>query len=84
MVNRALVLIQLIQFIQNALPPGLRTEIKVGHGILSETKDVQPISWVTEDGTKVKLIDTPGFDDSRAGVTDTEILKMIATFLTKE
>ena len=72
------------QFIRNSVPPDLAKTIKVGHGLKSETDRVQPISWVAEDGTRIKLVDTPGFDDSREGVTDAEVLKMIATFLTKE
>jgi len=74
----------LIQFIRNALPPGVRTEIKVGHGIQSETNGVQPVSWNTKGDTRITLVDTPGFDDSRAAMTDVKVLKMIATFLTKE
>jgi len=83
-ITRPFVLTQLIQFIRNALPPGLLTEIKVGHGIQSETNEVQPVSWNTENGTRVTLVDTPGFDDSRDGMTDVKVLNMIATFLTKE
>jgi len=37
-----------------------------------------------EDGTTVKLVDTPGFDDSRDDLTDVQVLKMIAAFLTDE
>ncbi|KAL4062282.1 hypothetical protein V8B97DRAFT_1878072 [Scleroderma yunnanense] len=71
-------------FIHNSVPPDLRAEVKVGHGLQSETSQVQPISWDTEDGARIKVVDTPGFDDSRAGVTDTDVLKMIAEFLTKQ
>ena len=35
----------------------------------------------TIDGRRVTLVDTPGFDDSRQGVTDTDILAKIANFL---
>lgn len=42
------------------------------------------MSWDAADGTRIKLVDTPGFDDSREGITDAEVLKMIATFLAKE
>lgn len=66
------------------MPPDLHAKVKVGHGLKSETSEVQPVCWVTEDGTRVKLVDTPGFDDSRDGVTDADVLKVIATFLTKE
>ncbi|KAL4077628.1 P-loop containing nucleoside triphosphate hydrolase protein [Scleroderma citrinum] len=71
-------------FIQNSVPQDLHTQVQVGHGLQSKTSEVQPVCWVTEDGTSVKLVDTPGFDDSRAGLTDAEVLKMIATFLTNE
>ncbi|KAF5345263.1 hypothetical protein D9757_014425 [Collybiopsis confluens] len=53
--------------------------------IESETIDVRCIKFVDEEsGRKVILLDTPGFDDSRDGVTDTDILKMITDFLLKE
>ncbi|KAL4063994.1 P-loop containing nucleoside triphosphate hydrolase protein [Scleroderma yunnanense] len=71
-------------FIHDSVPPGSSTEVKVGHGLQSETSEVQPICWATEDGTTVKLADTPGFDDSRLGITDTDVLKMISTFLVNE
>lgn len=35
-------------------------------------------------GQKVTIMDTPGFDDSRPDVTDTEVLKQIADFLLEE
>ena len=65
------------------MPPDVAKNVKVGHGLKSETNQVQPLPWVTEDGTRIKLVDTPGFDDSREGVTDVQVLKMIATFLTE-
>ncbi|KAL4077614.1 hypothetical protein J3A83DRAFT_1632104 [Scleroderma citrinum] len=71
-------------FIQSAVPPELHAEVKVGHSLQSETSEIQPFSWTTKDGTKVKLVDTPGFDDSRAGMTDTKVLKMISNFLVDE
>ncbi|KAL4077621.1 hypothetical protein J3A83DRAFT_1634419 [Scleroderma citrinum] len=71
-------------FIQDSVPSSLRIKIKVGDSLKSETNEVQSVSWITEDGTAVKLVDTPGFDDSRAGMTDARVLKMIATFLTNE
>jgi hypothetical protein len=37
-----------------------------------------------QDGVSVTLVDTPGFDDSREGVTDTDILGKIADFLQEE
>lgn len=32
----------------------------------------------------MNMVDTPGFDDSREGVTDADILTMIANFLTRQ
>ncbi|KAL4064078.1 hypothetical protein V8B97DRAFT_1343731 [Scleroderma yunnanense] len=71
-------------FIYDLLPLDLRTNVKVGHNLQSQTIEVQPVSWTTKDGKRVKLVDTPGFDDSRAGMTSVEILKMIAKFLTNQ
>ena len=34
-----------------------------------------------EQGSKVTLIDTPGFGDSRDGVTDVDVFVVIAEFL---
>ena len=59
-------------------------DIQVGHHLQSETSQVQSIHWTTEDGIGINLVDTPGFDDSREGVTDADILKMIADFLTQQ
>ena len=72
------------QFIRDSVPPELWTDIKIGHGLESETAHIQPISLVAKDGTRIKLVDTPGFDDSREGMTDAEILQRIATFFTEE
>ncbi|KAI6127582.1 hypothetical protein EDD16DRAFT_246347 [Pisolithus croceorrhizus] len=55
-------------FVRNAVPPGLSSSVQ----------------WVNNNGVKIKLVDTPGFDDSRDGVTDTDVLKMIANFLKEE
>ena len=66
------------------MPPELATNIKVGHSLQSETYQLETVSLATEDGTRIKLVDTPGFDDSREGVTDAEVLNMIATFLANE
>jgi len=35
----------------------------------------------TMDGRRITLVDTPGFDDSRQGVSDTDVLESIANFL---
>jgi len=50
---------------------------------MSETSQIQSASF-TKNGTKIELVDTPGFDDSRCSRTDLEILKMIAAFLKKQ
>ncbi|KAL4068934.1 hypothetical protein V8B97DRAFT_1970817 [Scleroderma yunnanense] len=71
-------------FIRNSVPPGVLVEVKLGHNLQSETIKVQPVCWVTGDGMNVKLVDTPGFDNPREGITDTQVFKMIVTFLTNE
>ncbi|KAJ7780606.1 lipoxygenase [Mycena maculata] len=61
------------------------SSIVVGNGLESETIDVQ--TFRVRDpasGRKLTIVDTPGFDDSRAGITDTEVLKKIADFLVEE
>lgn len=54
--------------------------ICIGHDLDSQTFDITT-SCYTQDGISVTLVDTPGFDDSREGITDTDILKKIADFL---
>ena len=54
--------------------------IRIGHNIESETIDINTASY-SESGRVVTLVDTPGFDDSREGVTDTDILEKVAKFL---
>ena len=71
------------QFIRDSAPPELCADITIGHGLEVETTHIQPISLVAADGTRVKLVDTPGFDDSREGVTEAGVLEMIAAFLIK-
>jgi hypothetical protein len=59
--------------------------IVIGHNIDSETIDVMPyILYDQNSDRKVVLVDTPGFDDSRLDVSDTEILRRIADFLVNE
>ncbi|OCH84692.1 hypothetical protein OBBRIDRAFT_741154, partial [Obba rivulosa] len=58
--------------------------IKVGYTLESETADVKTASFFEADGRAVTFIDTPGFDDSRDGVTDTDILKKISSYLKNE
>ena len=55
------------------------SELEMGHGLRSCTASVgrsQPFEFL---GKHVTLIDTPGFDDTT--VSDTDILKMIALYL---
>ena len=55
-------------------------EIRIGHDLESQTIDINVASY-TMNGRRNTLVDTPGFDDSRQGVTDTDILGKIANFL---
>ncbi|KAJ3508732.1 hypothetical protein NLJ89_g5593 [Agrocybe chaxingu] len=59
--------------------------IRIGHDLESQTFDVSTSRYVDrEAGLAVTFVDTPGFDDSRDGVTDTDILRKIADFLQAE
>ena len=79
---RMQVYIAYIQFI-NLLTNDER--IHIGHDPESETSDIQTARYVDEEtGRSAMLIDTPGFDDSREGITDTDILEKIAQFLEPE
>lgn len=71
-------------FIRDSVPLRLHPEIRIGHDLESETRVIQAVRWNHVAGTRVKLVDTPGFDDSHVDVTDAKILRMIATFLTRE
>ncbi|KIM43892.1 hypothetical protein M413DRAFT_25411 [Hebeloma cylindrosporum] len=55
-------------------------KIRIGHDLESQTFDITTSHYV-QDGVSVTLVDTPGFDDSREGITDTDILGKIADFL---
>ncbi|KAJ3842821.1 P-loop containing nucleoside triphosphate hydrolase protein [Lentinula raphanica] len=58
---------------------------RVGDTLDSETDDVVKIAFTDPvSGRKVVLVDTPGFDDSRDGRTDTEILRKISEFMLSE
>jgi len=70
------------QFLQN-VAPHLCERFPAGHTLVSETSQIQSASF-TKNGTKIELVDTPGFDDSQSSRTDLEILKMIAAFLKKQ
>ena len=54
--------------------------IHIGHDLDSQTVDITTSRYI-QDGISVTLVDTPGFDDSREGITDTDILGKIADFL---
>ncbi|OCH84446.1 hypothetical protein OBBRIDRAFT_741614, partial [Obba rivulosa] len=58
--------------------------IQVGYTLKSATADVKTASFFEADGRAVTFIDTPGFDDSRDGGTDTDILKKISSYLKTE
>lgn len=56
--------------------------IRVGHDLESQTTNISTSVWHDEkSGLSVTLVDTPGFDDSRSDITDTDILQKIADFL---
>lgn len=59
--------------------------IRIGHGLDSETSTVQTAQYIDQrTGRTVMLIDTPGFDDSRQGITDMDVLEMISRTLGAE
>ncbi|KAG9311371.1 hypothetical protein JVU11DRAFT_8478 [Chiua virens] len=60
-------------------------KIGFGHDLDSDVLDVQVAFYTdTVTGTPVMLIDTPEFDDSREGITDTYVLKKLTEFLEPE
>ncbi|KAI6030301.1 P-loop containing nucleoside triphosphate hydrolase protein [Pisolithus marmoratus] len=71
-------------FINSFFPPGSSSGVRIGRSLQSETREVQPIELNNGKGLGFKLVDTPGFDDSREGITDIDVLSMIATFLVQE
>ncbi|KAG8916600.1 hypothetical protein FRC03_001224 [Tulasnella sp. 419] len=54
------------------------SNLAVGRGLESETKEVEPVRF-THEGRNIVLIDTPGFDDTHT--SDTDILRDIAKWL---
>ncbi|KAL4064100.1 P-loop containing nucleoside triphosphate hydrolase protein [Scleroderma yunnanense] len=66
-------------FIHSIIPPEVSDVIRVGHRLQSETSQVQPI--YLDNNKTIKLVDTPGFDDSRENLTDVDVLEMIASFI---
>jgi len=53
----------------------------VGAGLKSCTKGIEVSPPFMLDGRRVALVDTPGFDDTN--MTDTEVLTLIALFLSQ-
>jgi len=52
---------------------------------MSETSEIQVVRFVDPNSSRnIVIVDTPGFDDSRSEVTDTDILKKITTFLLEQ
>lgn len=58
--------------------------IIIGHDVESETSEIGLSQFFESDGRCITFIDTPGFDDSREGVTDAIILQRIAAYLETE
>ena len=62
-----------------------KPSVAIGDGLDSQTTHVEAVRFVdSATGRKVTVVDTPGFDDSREGITDTDILTKIAQFLLSE
>ncbi|KAG8166465.1 hypothetical protein KVR01_002154 [Diaporthe batatas] len=55
-----------------------RTDLQIGHDLTSCTREIQ-VAEAKTDGQTVRLVDTPGFSDTR--LSDTEVLQMIADHL---
>ena len=55
--------------------------VKIGDDLESETSEIQVVRCADSSGHNVVIVDTPGFGDSRAGVSDAVILKKITAFL---
>lgn len=61
------------------------TDIKIGNTLESETSRVNVVRFLDRlSGRNVSIVDTPGFDDSRVGVSDTDTLRSITNFLLDE
>ncbi|KAF8627094.1 hypothetical protein AX15_004545 [Amanita polypyramis BW_CC] len=60
-------------------------DVHVGDGLDSETENIQIVPFLdATSGRNVVIVDTPGFDDSRPNISDTDILKKITDFLLTE
>ncbi|KAG8780200.1 hypothetical protein FRC12_023351 [Ceratobasidium sp. 428] len=55
-----------------------RAELSVGHGLATQTKEIQASPVFQVGGRDVQLYDTPGFDDTV--LTDMQILNKLANF----
>jgi hypothetical protein len=55
--------------------------VTIGDSLNSETSKVAAHSYMHTQDVRITLIDTPGFDDSRDGVSDVDILQQITKFL---
>jgi len=55
-------------------------DIKVGENIDPETSDISTYRF-SQGGIDVLLVDTPGFDDNRPHMTDSNLLKNVTQFL---
>ncbi|KAF8873368.1 P-loop containing nucleoside triphosphate hydrolase protein, partial [Gymnopilus junonius] len=61
------------------------SSVKIGTALDSETSSVQVLRFLDPVSRRnVVVVDTPGFDDSRTGFTDTQILATITKFLLNE
>lgn len=67
-----------------ALVPESSSFIQVTHGLQPGTTEVQHVEWVNNNGARIKLVDTPGFDPTLQKLTDVDILAMVAAFLQRE
>jgi GTPase SAR1 family protein len=67
------------QFLQPGHRAGAPRTAEIGHSLLSCTKDVNEYSCIADNGRRLTLIDTPGFDDTHS--SDAEVLTSIANYL---
>lgn len=73
-------------FINQVLQPDHRAgsprTAEIGNSLLSCTKDVNEYSCIADNGRRLTLIDTPGFDDTHS--SDAEVLTSIANYLARK
>ena len=67
------------QFLQPDHRAGAPGTAEIGHSLLSCTKGVNEYSCIADNGRRLTLIDTPGFDDTYR--SDAEVLMSIANYL---